>query len=210
MRGFFIFISFLFHPMLMTTYGALLMFFGIKNTIFDYMTNFEVKWRVSIIVFMFSFIFPALNILVLYKLKRLPSLSLSNPSDRTFPYIMTSLFYFGLFYLLKDVNIWNELKLLVLGGGIAILFCALINLKTKISAHMTGVGGLLGSIISLSYIIRFDMTLFYILAIVVAGLVGAARLYLKEHRPAQIYSGFALGLFVQTVLFLAFEKLNFL
>jgi hypothetical protein len=196
--------------MLMTTYGVLLMFFGIKNTIFDYMTNFEVKWRVSIIVFMFSFVFPALNILVLYKLKRLPSLSLSNPSERTFPYIMTSMFYFGLFYLLKDVNIWNELKLLVLGGGIAILFCALINLKTKISAHMTGVGGLLGSLISLSYIIRFDMTLFYIMAIIVAGIVGAARLYLKEHRPAQIYSGFALGLFVQTVLFLAFEKLNFL
>jgi succinate dehydrogenase hydrophobic anchor subunit len=203
-------ISGLFHPMLMTTYGTLLMFYGIRNTIFDYMTNTEVKWRISVIVFMFSFVFPVANIVVLYKLRRVKNISLSEQSERTFPYIMTSLFYFGLFYLLKDISIWRELKILILGGGVAILLCALINLKTKISAHMTGLGGLLGSLISLSYVTQFDMTLFYISVIMLAGLVGFARLYLKEHRPAQVYSGFALGLFVQTALFLTLEKTTFL
>lgn len=209
MRELAVFISVLFHPLLMATYGSLLMFFGIRNTIFAYMTNFDVKWRICLIVFLFSFLFPALNIVVLYKLKRLPSLSLSNPSERTFPYIMTSMFYFGLFYLLKDVNIWNELKLFILGGGTAILLCALINTKTKISAHMTGLGGLLGSLICLSWLLKYDMTMLYIICILVSGVVGSARLYLKEHKPLQLYMGFFLGLAVQSLVFVIFEKVNF-
>ncbi len=202
-------ISVLFHPMLMVTYGCLLLFFGIKNTVFEYLTPFETKWRITLIVFAFSFAFPVLNIFILYKLKRLPSLILSQQRDRTFPYIMTSLFYFGLFYLLKDINIWNPLKLFILGGGLGILLSALINLKFKISAHMVGIGGLLGALISVSYLIKFDMTLFYIASIIIAGLIGTSRLYLKEHKPYQLYTGFLLGVIVQTGLFFVFEKANF-
>jgi membrane-associated HD superfamily phosphohydrolase len=193
----------------MATYGCLLLFFVIKDSVYDYMTPFETKWRISLIVFMFSFLFPSLNIYILYKLKRLKSLTLSDPRDRSFPYIMTSLFYFGLFYLLIDVNIWNSVKLFIVGGGIAILLTALINLRYKISAHMVGVGGLLGVIISISYLIKFDMTLFYILVILMAGLIAFARLRLEEHRPSQIYSGFLLGFIVQTSLFFILQKTIF-
>jgi hypothetical protein len=173
------------------------------------MTPFDAKWRICIIVFLFSFVFPVLNIFILYKMKRLPSFTLSNQADRTFPYVMTALFYFGLWYLLKDVNIWQPVKLFVLGGGIAILFVAIINIKYKISAHMTGIGGLLGALISLSYLIKFDMTLFYILTILLSGLIGMSRLYLKEHKPGQLYTGFLLGLIVQSGLFFVYQKATF-
>ena len=202
-------ISVALHPLLMGTYGCLLLFFGIKDTVYDYMTPFETKWRISLIIFMFSFVFPVLNIYILYKLKRIPGITLSNQKDRTFPYVMTSLFYFGLFYLLMDINIWNSMKLFIVGGGLAILITALINLKYKISAHMVGIGGLLGVLISVSYLIKFDMTLFYILVITLAGFIGFARLKLEEHKPSQIYSGFFLGLIVQTSLFFALQKIIF-
>jgi len=158
---------------------------------------------------MFSFVFPVLNIYILYKLRRIPGMTLSNQNHRTFPYIMTSLFYFGLFYLLVDVNIWPSIKLFIVGGGIAILLTALINLRSKISAHMVGVGGLLGVLISVSYLIKFDMTLFYIVVIVTAGFIGFARLQLQEHKPYQLYLGFLLGLVVQVTLFFTFQKLTF-
>ncbi len=209
MKGFALFISVLLHPMLMATYGCLLLFFGIKNTVYDFMTPFETKWRITLIVFLFSFLFPALNIFILYKLKRLPSLTLSNQKDRTFPYIMTAIFYFGLFYLLMDISIWNSIKVFVIGAGLAILITAFINLKFKISAHMVGIGGLLGILISLSYLIKYDMTVFYMIIIVLAGCVGFARLYLNEHKPNQLYLGFLLGLFVQLGLFFALQKLTF-
>lgn len=197
------------HPLLMATYLCLLFFFGIHNTVYDYLTPFETKWRISLIVFFFSFVFPVLNIYILVKLKRIPDLTLSNQDDRTFPYFITALFYFGLFYLLMDINIWNSVKLFIIGGTVSILLSTLINLKYKISAHMVGLGGLLGVLISVSYLIHFDMTPYYIITIVVAGIVAFARLFLNEHKPAQIYLGFFLGLIVQTSLFFGLQKLIF-
>lgn len=158
---------------------------------------------------MFSFVFPVLNLFILYRVKRIPSITLSNQKDRTFPYVISSLFYFGLFYLLMDINIWNSIKLFIIGAGISILLAALINLKFKISAHMIGIGGLLGILISISYLTKYDMTLFYIIVIVAAGLVGFARLQLQEHKPSQIYLGFLLGLLVQTMLFFGLSKITF-
>jgi hypothetical protein len=201
-------ISVILHPLLMATYGCLLIFFGIKDTVYDFLTPFDTKWRISLIVFMFSFVFPSLNIFLLYKLKRIPELTLSNQRDRTFPYVMTSLFYFGLFYLLMDFNIWPSIKLFIIGAGLAILLTAIINIKTKISAHMVGIGGVLGMLISISYLIKFDMTLYYVIVILIAGIIGFARLKLEEHKPYQIYLGFLLGLFVQTVLFFTLQKLT--
>ncbi|MBK9285331.1 MAG: hypothetical protein IPM51_13600 [Sphingobacteriaceae bacterium] len=203
-------ISVILHPLLMASYGCLFIFFIIQNTIFDYLTPFGLKWRISLIVFIFSFLFPILNIFILYKLKRIPSFTLSEQSERTFPYIMTAAFYFGLFYLLFDLNIWPTVKLFVLGGGLAILLVALINLKYKISAHMVGIGGLLGALIALSYLLKFDMTFYYIGIIFLSGILASARLFLKEHNPPQLYSGFLLGLFVQIGLFLISEKIKFL
>lgn len=96
-----------------------------------------------------------------------------------------------------------------MGGGIAILLTAFINLKFKISAHMVGIGGLLGVLISISYLIKFDMTLFYIFVIILAGIVGFARLTLNEHKPLQVYAGFLLGLTIQLSLFFTLHKLIF-
>lgn len=193
----------------MATYGCLLLFFGIPNTIYDYLTSFESKWRITLVVFLFSFVFPVMNIYVLVKLKRIPGLTLSNQKDRTFPYLITSLFYFGLYYLLMDTTIWPSIKLFIIGGGVAILLTALINLRYKISAHMVGIGGLLGGILSISYLIQFNMTPYYILIILIAGFIAFARLQLQEHKPSQIYLGFLLGLFVQTFLFFTLQGIIF-
>jgi hypothetical protein len=209
LRSLALFVSVVFHPLLMVTYACLLLFYGINNTVYDYLTPVETKWRISIIVFMFSFAFPVLNIFILYRLKRIPAITLSNQKDRTFPYIMTALFYFGLAYLLFDINIWNSIKLFIAGGGLAILLTALINIKFKISAHMVGIGGLLGFLISVAYLIRFDMTVFYIVTILIAGMIGFARLKLQEHKPYQVYAGFLLGLVVQMSLFFALQKITF-
>jgi hypothetical protein len=208
-RTFALIVSVLLHPLLMATYGCLLLLFGIHDTVYDFLTPFETKWRLSLIVFLFSFLFPVLNIFILFRLKKIPSITLSGQNERSFPYLVTAVFYFGLAYLLMDVNVWPSIKLFVFGAGLAILVTALINFRTKISAHMVGIGGLLGVIISASFLIRFDMTLFYIGIIVAAGLIGAARLILQEHTPSQIYSGFFLGLFVQGILFFCFQTFIF-
>ena len=202
-------VSVVFHPMLMATYGCLLLFFGIRDTVYDYLTADSIKWKISAIVFIFSFVFPVVNIYILYRMGRIRTFSLSRQDERGFPYLMTSLFYFGLYYLLMDINIWSSLKVFIVGAGLAIVLTALVNTRFKISAHMVGLGGLLGVLVSVSALIRFDMTVFYMVVIIVAGLTAAARLYLEEHRPAQIYAGFVLGFAVQAGLFFGLQKMIF-
>src|ERR1043166_4208962 len=139
-------VTFILHPLLVPTYGSVLLLFGIRNTVYNYMTPWEMKWRITFIVFLFTFVFPLVNIYLLYRLKRIRSFILSDRAERTSPYITTSIFYFGLFYLLSNGSVWQTIRYLILGGGLAILITALITLKRKISAHMVGLGGLLASL----------------------------------------------------------------
>lgn len=160
-------------------------------------------------VFCFSFILPVINIYALYKMKRISSFTLKDQSERTFPYIVTSCFYFGLFYLFLDLNIWASIKILIFGAGLAILLTALINLKYKVSAHMVGVGGLVGSLMIVSFVIKYNAVPELALLFLLSGVIATSRLYLQAHEPRQIYSGFLLGMFTQILVFLVFFNFNF-
>ena len=68
--------------------------------------------------------------------------------------------------------------------------------KWKVSAHMIGIGGLIGLIISLSVLYSVSMMLYLILATMLSGLIGFARLSLNAHSPAQVYAGLGTGFMV--------------
>jgi hypothetical protein len=208
LRSLALFISVLFHPLLMASYACLLLFFAFKDTVFELMTANATKWQITMTVCAFTFVLPVMNIYLMYKLKRVKTLTLSDQGERTFPYIMTAIFYFGLFYLFYDLRIWESIKLFVLCAGSAILFTAIINMRYKISAHMVGIGGIVGMMVSLSILLRYDLFLFILAAILISGIVGWARIVLEEHKPSQVYTGFLLGLLCQVVLFLPLQQLS--
>lgn len=160
-------------------------------------------------IFSFSFILPVINIYILYRLNRISSLRLEDQSERTFPYVLTSCFYFGLFYLFLDLSVWPSIKVLIFGGGFSILLTAIINLKYKISAHMVGIGGLIGSLLVVSYVLKYNSTPQVSILFIIAGIIATCRLYLNAHQPKQIYSGFFLGFLTQIAVFLCFLYFNF-
>lgn len=174
------------------------------------MTPLKLKWIISLMVFSFSFLLPAINIYILFRLNRISSITLKNKNERTFPYILTACFYFGLFYLFLDLNIWPSIKILIFGAGFAILLTALINLKYKISAHMVGIGGLAGSLCVISYNLKYNAIILIAAALILSGIIASSRLYLNEHQSKQLYFGFFLGWLVQVLIFLFFLKFNFL
>lgn len=193
----------------MTSYGCAILLFGMTGTVYDYLTPLKARWSLLSMVFLITFVLPVLNIYLLYRLRRIPSLLLSDPKHRGFPYLITALFYFGLVYLLFDVNFWNSIKVFVFGAGMAILLTALINLRYKVSAHLVGFGGLLGVLISASMMLSTDITWMYVVLVLLAGMVGSARMYLEEHTNGELVSGFVLGLLVQLGLFLTLRQLSF-
>jgi len=191
----------------MPTYACLLLFFGIKNSIFELLTPFAGKMQITVTVFAFTFALPALNVLIMARLKKIRGIMLSDQNERSFPYLVTAVFYFGLFYLLYDLRIWESIKYFILCAGIAILLAAIINTRYKISAHMTGIGGIVGMLTALSLSLRYDLMIYILPCIIIAGIIGWARIRLNEHVPSQIYSGFALGLICQLALFLLLNHL---
>lgn len=202
-------ISNIFHPLLMATYGCLLVFFCLTNTIYYIFTPLKIKWIITFIVFVFTFLLPTLNLLILYKLKYVSSLRIENREERTFPLVMTSLCYFGLFYMIHDFNIWPAIKLFILGGGICILFSAIANLWWKISAHMIGIGGMLGVLMAICYYMQMPVFIPVCCCVMLAGLIGFARLNLEAHTPAQVYGGFISGWALQFSLFFLAQSLTF-
>ncbi len=202
-------LSFIFHPLLMATYGCLIVFFGLTNTIYFIFTPLKLKLVLTLTVFAFTFLLPSLNLLILYKLNYVSSLKIENRKERTFPLIMTSLCYFGLFYMIYDFNIWPAIKLFILGAGLCILCAAIINLWWQISAHMIGIGGLVGVLLAISFFMQIPIFYAITICLITAGLVGFARLQLNAHTPSQVYIGFVFGCLMQFSLFFIAQSFTF-
>lgn len=200
-------ISIILHPLLMCTYGSLIFFFLLKGSPYDIMLTLKFKLIITAMIFSFSCMLPVVNIFILYKLKRIHTFTLQDQNERTFPYIMTSCFYFGLFYLFLDIQI-PLLKTFIFAAGLSILFTAIINLKYKISAHTVGIGGLLTSLILIAYAMRYDAVLLICGLFILGGLVASSRLYLKRHVPQQVYAGFFLGMGTQLLVYFIFLTLK--
>jgi hypothetical protein len=142
---------------------------------------------------MMTVVFPLLSIALLWRSGLVSGVTLPLREERTAPYVMT-LFYHGMaYYLLRRSELDPATFSLVFGGMVALLATLLINLRWKISAHMVGIGGLLGALSSLlvqhGTIAPLELAPF----ILVAGALGTARLLVSDHTPAQIYAGGAVG-----------------
>lgn len=183
-------ISTIFQPLLMPIYGVMLLFvytyFGVT-----YLQQF---WLIITPVILFSFVIPAILIFMLYKIGVISDLSLKVRRERIYPYMITLLSYSVMifFYYRMRMPLWF---LMIMVSSVAIMLVAiLITLKWKISAHMFGIGGLIGGAMSVSYFVEHSNPYFMFMGLfIIAGLVGTSRLILKRHTLAQVIAGFLLG-----------------
>lgn len=194
MKNFSRFLSIIFNPLLMPTYGLFLIF-SINDHIL-YMPM-PVKKIIFITVFVSSVILPLSITPLLYILKQIQSIYMKTKKERIWPLIITGFFFFTGYYFL---SLFSEVPAFILryilATIITIYMALFITFFWKISIHMIGIGGLTGGILALAYMFGIDLHLLLSLLILIAGLLGVARLYLAAHNPAQIYAGFVLGFVV--------------
>jgi len=191
-------ISIIFHPLLMPTYGFLIILYT-KNY-FSTFTPTNLKLVILSVTFIFTFVLPAINALILLKMGRIKSLEMKTNNERITPYGSATVYYFALYYLFYNAGFPSVFKVVVLGAAISILIILVINYKWKISAHTAGIGGIAGAITGLIYRLQIDVHFILMLVLFIAGIVGYARLKLNAHTPSQIYLGFFLGLSVELLL----------
>ena len=110
------------------------------------------------------------------------------------------IFYFWVshvFNMMPGVNVPLILKVLLLGNfwGIIVLF--MINIFTKISMHTAAAGGIIGNIIVLMIISPVNMEKPFFVSLILAGIIGSARMIIGAHQRGDVWLGYIIGILVQ-------------
>lgn len=189
-------ISIVLHPFFMAIYGVALLF---VYTDFQYIFAHQITKFMGPVV-IFSFMIPALSIYFFKRSGYITDYSLQKKEERFLPFLVTFFSYFVLFFYFLKAGLYSWFLAALLVPLILLIICSIINIRWKISAHMAGIGGLIGTVFSVCYNIKGQnpYTLFIILTILV-GALGVSRIILQRHTPAQVYVGFLVGLVVSYV-----------
>lgn len=184
-------ISVLFHPVFMPSLGLFLLL-SINSHIQTELTP-EVQRLLLIWIFVITGIFPIISALVFLRSGIISSLQMENKRERIGPYLLTA-FYYGLaYYMLRKSDLPDALFALLLGATLSILFITIISWFWKISAHMVGIGGVIGAIVGFAETYNMNLGAFVAGLVLLAGVVATSRLWLGSHKPLEIYGGVALG-----------------
>lgn len=196
LRAFASLISYLFHPVFMPVLLSVVLW-RLMPAAFAGMTPKVLVFR-FISLAMTTIFFPLLVVALLRALGFLKSIHMRVSTDRVIPLIATMTFYFWAQQVFShQTDTPKIINILLLGSfwGIILLFIG--SIFFKISMHTTAAGGAIGIMIVLLALSPFNMLPALFSAIIIGGIVGTARLILREHTPAEIWMGYAIGLVVQ-------------
>jgi membrane-associated phospholipid phosphatase len=187
------FISWVFHPLLMPSYLFLFIILFASSLLQPIQK--ESLLQVLGIIFIVTFIIPAISIGTLRLSNFISDLTMADKKQRITPFLFVTCFYGITAYMFYAKLKINNLIFLIFATTTALLL--LLTVMTyfwKISIHGAGIGGTIGFILALSMIYpipHFAITL--AILIFICGLIIYSRLSLNVHSPLQVYAGVLLG-----------------
>lgn len=193
-------LSALLHPLIIPTLGIIILFN--LDTHLSYSIPSQAKKFIVLIIFINSAIAPLLSILLLKKTGAIKDVLLDNRAERMLPLLLSAVYFFITYYLLRKVALPSIIYFYIIGATILVLLTLIITLRWKISIHMTSIGGLTGFLISLALLLHININWLLILSFLASGLLGTARVKLNAHDLPQVFAGYAMGVGVMLILFL--------
>lgn len=200
-------ISTLTHPLLGATY-ILLLLLSVNPYLFG-VNSLAERAPFIALVFGSSVLIPGLLILMMIGLEMLPSIQMPEKEQRTIPLIAVGMLYLGLFaFCRKAPEVPVAYTALVLGCVVGLFSAFFVNLFSKISLHAVGMGGLVAAVLVIMELFSYDsfqvplpggkqlqasLTTVLLTVIIVAGLVGTTRLWLKAHDLEDVVGGYVVG-----------------
>jgi len=155
--------------------------------------------------FLNSFLLPTIFIVLMRLLGFIDDFQLEDRRQRVLPFMAVSFFFLWAYIAFKQAFSIEILSDVMLGAGIAVCVALVITvLFYKISIHTIGMGGLVALVFYsiLVGIPTHNITWFFCLLILSAGLVGTARLLLDAHVEREVLGGYLVGFCCMFVVFL--------
>jgi len=179
-----------FQPLLMPTFGIIILLF---THLSDFYTDIW-KWFAVGGTFLFTALLPATPILLMLRKGQIKDLYISKREQRTFPYLFSLMAYtFWTVFLWRVLQMPFFIVAMGIGSIVSIIIITLVNTKWKISAHLSGIGGLTGGVFAYCYVMGVNPLWLMILLLIFSALTALSRIELKAHTPAQTLAGFVLG-----------------
>jgi hypothetical protein len=195
LRAFANLVSYVFHPVFMPVLLMALLY-RLAGSSFAGVTPKMYSMKI-IAVAVSTLLMPLVVVGLLKALGFLKSFHMDDPKDRIIPLIATMTFYFWIYLVFKNTHEPLIVRAFLLGNFWASMALFLATIFYKVSMHTVAAGGVVGLIIVL--MIMSPVSMFYplIVALVVAGLIGTARLLLGAHTQFEIWAGYLIGIAVQ-------------
>jgi hypothetical protein len=147
-------------------------------------------------------VFPLFTILVAKGLGFIDSIYLRTQKDRIIPYIACGLYYFWMWYVLRNQPQFpQELVLLSLAIFIASSLGLLMNTYLKVSMHGISLGVLITFVCIVGLTSEINFGPYISIAFLITGIVCTARLVNSDHYPLEVYFGLFLGILGQLIAY---------
>ena len=203
-------ISAIFSPLLFPLFGTILIITANPN-LFGYF-GLKVHFVWLIIVFALTVMFPLIWLFMMRRLEMIDNLNFEDSKERIIPFIAIATFYLWAAWMFKpNVNMKipsNQLVFfMMLGCCLSVFVAFFINIFGNISLHTIGAGSLLGLLLPMVRISTYDLRMVLIAGILIAGIIGTARMVLKDHSPREIFSGYLVGFVGQFIAFTILPKI---
>lgn len=181
--------SILFTPFYLPLVGLVALF------LFSYMSLLPLAYKLPMLltVYISTILMPSLLIHLYRRFQGWTSKELGRKERRVVPYLISILCYFGCFFLMEYRNTPRVISIILVAALVIQMVCALINVWWKISTHTAGIGGLAGGLVVYSIAFSFNPIWWLAFVILLAGMVGTARMILRQHTLAQVVTGFLVG-----------------
>lgn len=199
-------LSVLLHP-------VFLAFVMLTGTLIVFMPTMPLRSHLPFIIFItaVTILIPCATIYILKLLKVINSILLSQSSrERAMPLGLAAITYGYAYYLMISLNPTAFAYRCLTGDflvmGILCVCLAIISRKYKISMHTAAAAAVWGMCVKIAISLGFtstfgDIGIFVVLASLVCGLSGWARLFLNHHTPNEVYAGYGLGAAVSIIVF---------
>ncbi len=189
-------LTLLFHPLLLPTYAFILVIYTHPFLFAAYEYS---KWIFVLRVFLNTFIFPAISILLLWRLGFVKKLQMPEKEDRIIPYIVVGTLYFWTFMTFRKSGDPQILNIILLGSCLTLFASFFVNIFLKTSIHAAGMACFTVVALILSLQSYYNLTWLFIIVLVLTGIVGTARLYLKAHQLSEVLNGYWIGFIAQLI-----------
>lgn len=182
--------SMIFTPFYLPLVGLVALF------IFSYMSMLPMLYKLPMLitVYVFTVLLPSVLIHTYRHFQGWTSRELGKKERRIVPYLISILCYFGCFFLMEYRNTPRVMSIILVAALAIQMVCAFINIWWKISTHTAAIGGVAGALLAYSIIFGFNPMWWLCIVLILAGMVGSARMILRQHSLSQVVVGFFVGL----------------